>query len=395
VTLVPGTLASDSGALGRGPGIASHDPGLISRDRGVISHHPNVISRDPGVLVLGGPTGTGKSELAAALASAIGGAVVSADSRQVYRGLEIGTAQPDAHQRARAPHFLVGFLSPAAEYSAGRYGDDARRTVASLRARGIPVVLCGGTGLYLRSALGGLFRELEPGPSSRDAAAGIRAGPIGEGAYRRGRRAALVRRWGREGADALHAELALVDPALASRLHPGDRQRVLRGLSFHAESGRPLSRAWSGDAVAGASMQECVPGASRETPPIGEPGAGALRFRLELPIRELEQRIRARLEGMLRAGLVGEARALQERYGDDPPASLNAVGYPELFRHFRGGVSLDEALGRILLRTRQYAKRQRTWFRHQDDYRGLPAGEGALDLLRHAWLERLPDLAPR
>ncbi len=350
------------------------------------------LARDPGVLVLGGPTAAGKSEIAAELARRLGGAVVCADSRQVYRGLEIGTAQPDLRLRGLSPHFLAGFLSPEAGYSAGRYGDDARRVIGALRARGVPVLLCGGTGLYLRAALGGLFRE-EP---LRSSAADLGAAPLPDRAApaRAGRvpRAALTGRWEKEGGAALHAELARLDPALARRVHPGDRQRVLRGLAFHAATGGRLSRAWE-EGVTGCSGTphdgaRCRPNG---TPASGEreTGPGALRFRLELSARELEVRIHARLESMLRAGLMGEARALHDRYGDDPPASLNAVGYSELFRHFEGKVSLDTALARIQLRTRQYAKRQRTWFRRQDGYLPLPAGEDALEALLAAWRARL------
>jgi tRNA dimethylallyltransferase len=344
---------------------------------------------DLGVLVLGGPTAGGKSEVAAELAHSVGGAVVSGDSRQLYRGLEIGTAQPDAALRERAPHFLVGFLSPAAEYSAGSFAEDVRRVVWALRRRRTPVVLCGGTGLYLRAALGGVFRE----PARARSAAGAApsrsercSGAVGTRA-RRAVRAALEARWQREGAQALHAELARVDPFLARRLHPHDRQRVLRGLEFHAARGMPLSEAWT--EIASGSRERDPLASSME--PAQLDAAAALRvaprYRLELPAAELEARIEARLEGMLRRGLLEEARELFECYGDDPPRSLDAVGYPELFRHFRGETDLEETLRSILLRTRRYAKRQRTWFRHQDGYQPVRAGESAVPILLRAWRE--------
>jgi tRNA dimethylallyltransferase len=338
------------------------------------------LARDPGVLILGGATATGKSSLAADLARAVGGAVVSADSRQVYRGLEIGTAQPDERLRALAPHFLIGFLSPAADYSAGRYGADARRVTAALRRRGLPVVLCGGTGLYLRAALGGLFRE-------RARRIGARAVPgsgpleaVGESVARGERRAALARRWEREGPAALHAELSRIDPPLAHRVQTRDRQRVLRGLAFHAETGERLSASWVPQRAEGRCPSEAAePDGSR----------GALRFALTLPVRVLESRIRERLERMLETGLLEEGRSLHGRYAERPPTSLTAVGYPELFRYFEGEASLEEARGRMLVRTRQYAKRQRTWFRNQDGYRSLSAGEEALAIMLDAWRERL------
>lgn len=328
-----------------------------------------------GVLVLAGPTATGKSELAAELARVVGGEVVSADSRQVYRGLEVGTAQPDARLRARVPHRLVGFLSPAARYTAGDYGADARRVLAALAARGRPAVLCGGTGLYLRAVLEGA-----PGP-------GLERGPdLANGrppaaAARRERRTALASRWVTEGAQALHAELAKIDPALAVRVHPRDRQRVLRGLEFHAAQGRALSTAWRTQRVA----------AVRRTRGAGEESRGgaarAHRFRLEVTAEELDRRIARRLETMLERGLLDEARALFARYGAEPPVSLSAVGYPELFAHFRGEVDLAGALERIRRRTRQYAKRQRTWFRNQDGYVPVAADERAFAVVLAAWRE--------
>ncbi|MBA2565621.1 MAG: tRNA (adenosine(37)-N6)-dimethylallyltransferase MiaA [Gemmatimonadetes bacterium] len=315
--------------------------------------------------MVGGATATGKSEVAAELAAELGGVVISADSRQVYRGLEIGTAQPHARLRELAPHRLVGFLSPAASYSAGQYGDDARRVLAILAAAGRPAVLCGGTGLYIRAALRGL------------------AGPHAPPRERRNRREALARRWAVEGAEAMHAELARVDPGLATRIHSHDRQRVLRGLEFYAEHAMPLSAAWR---EAGFSATEERPRGNGVAPaPIA-----SLRYRLELSGAELDRRIAERLAVMLREGLVEEARALRARYGDDTPRSLEAVGYAELFAHFRGEVRLDEALERIRVRTRRYAKRQRTWFRNQDDYAPVPAERCACSAILSAWRKSQP-----
>jgi tRNA dimethylallyltransferase len=189
---------------------------------------------------------------------------------------------------------------------------------------------------------------------------------VGESVARGERRAALARRWEREGPAALHAELSRIDPPLAHRVQTRDRQRVLRGLAFHAETGERLSASWVPQRAEGRCPSEAAePDGSR----------GALRFALTLPVRVLESRIRERLERMLETGLLEEGRSLHGRYAERPPTSLTAVGYPELFRYFEGEASLEEARGRMLVRTRQYAKRQRTWFRNQDGYRSLSAGE--------------------
>jgi tRNA dimethylallyltransferase len=300
--------------------------------------------------VIGGPTASGKSALAAEIAAAVGGAVVSADSRQAYRGLAIGSAQPGAELLRAAPHHLLAFLSPRAAYGAGDYGADARRVVAALAARGVPAVLCGGTGLWLRAAVHG----------SPPDEGGARP-PL---AARRRRRAGLAERWSREGALALHAELARVDPRLAARLHPADRQRVLRGLEYHAERGAPLSASWRASAAG---------------------LAGAVLVRLELPTPELDRRIAARLEAMLSAGFLDEARRLRARYGDDPPPALTALGYRELFEALRGERSPDGALEAVRVRTRRYAKRQRTWFRRQDGYEPVPADGRAASTILERW----------
>jgi tRNA dimethylallyltransferase len=258
--------------------------------------------------------------------------------------------------------------------------------ITALRGRGAPVVLTGGTGLYLRAALGGLFGEPEPDAPPHEASAAELTGT------RRLVRSTLARRWEAEGAEALHAELARVDPGLARALHPRDRQRVLRGLEFHAASGRPLSvarrTATSSRSVA---LEKPAPRADRAAAPAPRGEAlRALRIRLELDPEANDLRIARRVERMLEAGLLEEGRALLDRYGGALPPGSSALGYPEVLRHLRGELSLDEGLRGIVTRTRQYAKRQRTWFRHQDAYEPVPAGERAFFHILAAWRERLP-----
>lgn len=278
----------------------------------------------PAILLMG-PTGAGKTDVAVELASALPVEIVSVDSAMVYRGMDIGTAKPDAATRARAPHHLVDILDPAERYSAGRFLADVRAVAEGIAARGRVPLLVGGTMLYFRAFQSGLA-ELPP------------ADP----AVRRD----IDARAAREGWAALHAELARLDPQAAARIEPADRQRIQRALEIVALTGRPASEGW------------------REPLRTGE-RAGDLKIALAPADRTaMAARIEKRFLRMMELGFLDEVRRLYERgdLGPDLP-SMRSVGYRQLWEHLAGDTSLDAAVGRAITATRQLAKRQLTWLR--------------------------------
>lgn len=297
---------------------------------------------EPRVVAVVGATATGKTDLAEALAETLGGEVVCADSRQVFRELEIGTGKPSPAQRAARPHHLFGALALGERPSAGWYAAAAGAVCGAIRSRGRTPVLVGGSGLWLRAAQHGLSGEPPHDPSVRQR---------------------LQADCARLGPEALHARLALVDPATAARLKPRDRQRVTRALEVHEASGRPLS--WWHERR-------------------GEPAvAGEWRiFELAVAPEALAGRIRRRTAWMLDSGLLEETAKLVAAGLEPALRTLRAVGYDEALDVLAGRLSRDEAAARIDLRTRQLAKRQRTWFRHQVEAVRLDATEpGTRDLL--------------
>lgn len=275
-------------------------------------------------VLIAGPTASGKSAAALALAQELGGAIINADSMQVYRELRVLTARPTPEAEARVPHFLYGHVSASERYSVGRYQDQAARALRQVRERGLLPIFVGGTGLYFGVLTEGLS-PIPPVPASV--------------------RADVRRRFEALGRDAFFADLAQRDEATAAKLRPSDTQRVLRAADVLEATGRPLSE-WqesSGDAV----LQGCR----------------LARFVLSPPREMLLERIDARLKAMVEQGILDEARVL---VGLDPslPAA-KALGVPELVRHLAGEVTLSEALEAVRIATRQYAKRQQTWFRNR------------------------------
>ncbi|PWR24302.1 tRNA (adenosine(37)-N6)-dimethylallyltransferase MiaA [Zavarzinia aquatilis] len=275
-------------------------------------------------VLIAGPTASGKSGLALALAARLGGVIVNADSMQVYDGLHILTARPAPADEAKVPHRLYGVLPPTEACSAARWQALATAEIAAIHGEGRPAIVVGGTGLYFHALVNGLsdIPAIDPG---------IRAG--------------LVARLAREGAPALHAELAGVDADLAARLKPGDSQRILRGLEVHQGTGRPLS-----------SWQARAPEAAADL--------GDLHRLVVAPPRPLLLgRIRQRLEAMAQSGAIAEARAFAARDLDPLLPAAKAIGLRPFAAHAAGQLSLDEAIGQADIETRQYAKRQMTWAR--------------------------------
>lgn len=284
----------------------------------------SALELDPAILLLG-PTGAGKTELAVALAARFPLGIISVDSALVYRGLDIGTAKPARELRARVPHHLIDIADPAERYSVGRFLTDAGSALAAVRAAGRVPLLVGGTMLYFRALQSGLA-PLPP------ADAGLRT--------------ELDARAAREGWPALHAELAARDPAAAARIQPGDRQRIQRALEVILLTGEPLSSR---------QRQDLRGGSAR----------GTLKLVLAPGDRvALAERLAARFHAMMAAGFLDEVRGLYWR-GDldaDLPA-IRSVGYRQLWGHLAGRCRLDQAVEQGIVATRQLARRQLTWLR--------------------------------
>jgi tRNA dimethylallyltransferase len=285
-------------------------------------------------LVVTGPTATGKTALALELAVRLAGEIISMDSRQVFRGMDIGTAKATPAQRARVPHHGLDLVDPDERYNAGRFATDARRWIAGIRDRGRVPILAGGTGFFLRA---------------------LTHPPFAEPALPAARRGALEAHLATLPDHELLRWLEALDPAAAGRLRAaGGRQRRLRALEVPLLTGWPLSW-WHAHA-----------------PPRERP-LDPLVFVLELPGAELARRIDRRVDEMAAAGLVPEVQGLLERFGAAAPG-MSATGYRELVPHLAGEIDLETALDDVRRATRRYARRQRTWFRHQ-----LPATPVRLD----------------
>jgi tRNA dimethylallyltransferase len=284
-----------------------------------------VVSRSD-VILIAGPTASGKSALALALAEKLGGAIINADSMQVYRDLRIITARPTPEEEARVPHRLYGHVDAAENFSVGRWCVEVATTLAATRRAARAAIIVGGTGLYFNALTRGLS-EVPPIPAEI--------------------RAAVRARLTRNGVTALHSELARQDAAAAARLRPGDRARITRALEVVLATGRSLLEWHEGG-----------------KPAVLDPALAARIFLM--PEREeLFRRIDARFDAMLAAGALEEVRALAARDLDAELPAMKAHGVPWLIRHLRGEISVPEAAEGAKRDTRQYTKRQLTWFRNQ------------------------------
>jgi tRNA dimethylallyltransferase len=282
--------------------------------------------RRPGTILIAGPTASGKSALALAVAERHGGVIVNADSMQVYRDLRIITARPSVAEEARVPHRLYGHVDAAENYSVGRWCQDVRAVLQDVRRDGRLPILVGGTGLYFKALTQGLS-AIPPTPA--DVRAAVRA------------------RCDAEGVAALHAELARRDPAMAARLKPGDGMRIARALEVLEATGRSLAD-WHRDGL----------------PAILDPDE-ALKIFLVVDRAELYRRIDGRFDAMLAAGALDEVKGLAARSLDPLLPGMKAHGVPWLRRHLAGEISLEAAAAGGKQDTRRYTKRQATWFRNQ------------------------------
>ena len=282
---------------------------------------PRPAGPKPRVAALVGPTAVGKTAVALALARSLGAEIVNADSLQVYRELDIGTAKPSLEERGQAAHHLIDVADPTEMYDAARFCREGREVLDDLRRRGAPPLVVGGTGLYLKALLRGLFAEGEPAPGVREE----------------------VRRELEDlGLAALYQRLEQLDPATAARLHPHDTYRIVRALEVVAATGRPLSEFIEAHRFKDAPYE-------------------VLKLGLEVDREELYRRIELRVEVMLEQGWLDEVEGLLTRY---PPTlkPLQALGYRHLINFLTGRWSWDEALTLLTRDTRRYAKRQLTWF---------------------------------
>jgi tRNA dimethylallyltransferase len=284
---------------------------------------PDRTTRVDAVLIAG-PTGSGKSELAARIAGETGGAIVNADSMQVYEDLRVLTARPDAAELARATHHLYGFVDGAEAYSAGRYGIDVARTLQKLKSTGVLPIIVGGTGLYFRVLLQGL----SPIPAiSADVRAHWRAEAI------------------RLGAEKLHEVLQQRDAEMASRLVPTDPQRIVRALEVLEETGQSLA------------VWQRLPG----VPIVSE--RRVVRLVVDLPREEIYERCDRRFDVMLENGGLEEVSALMGRELSPELPIMRAVGVPPLMALLRGELGKEAAVARSKQETRHYVKRQLTWLK--------------------------------
>jgi tRNA dimethylallyltransferase len=277
-----------------------------------------------GLIAVVGPTATGKTALAIALAQRLGGEIVGADSRQVYRHMDIGTAKPTAEERALAPHHLVDVVGPDQEFSLAQYLEQAIAALEDVWSRGKQPLLVGGSGQYVWALLEGW--RVPRLPPQREL------------------RRELEARAARQGAEALHRELAQVDPKAAARIDPRNVRRVIRALEVHKATGRPISY-WQ-----------------EKGPPPWE----VLILGLTCPRRELYERIDARVDGMMEAGLVDEVRGLLAMGYDPSLASMSGIGYKQICQHLAGELDLATAEARIKTATHRLARHQYTWFRLDD-----------------------------
>ncbi|HEY65688.1 MAG TPA: tRNA (adenosine(37)-N6)-dimethylallyltransferase MiaA [Caldilineae bacterium] len=282
------------------------------------------MSARPPLIAIVGPTAVGKTALSLDLAEAIDGEIVSADSRQIYRYMDIGTAKPTPAERARVPHHLLDVVDPDQTLTLAQYQRMAYAAIEEIHRRGRVPLLVGGTGLYVRAVLEGLrIPEVPPQPELR---------------------AQLQAEAAEKGAQALHDRLAALDPVAAARIDPRNVRRVIRALEVCLVTGRPISE-----------LQQASP-----------PPYRILRVGLTRPRAELYARIDARVDAMIEAGLVGEVRSLLARgYGPDLPA-MSGLGYRQICRYLAGEVTLEEAVREIKRKTRRFVHQQQTWFRPDD-----------------------------
>jgi tRNA dimethylallyltransferase len=293
-----------------------------------MARHPSTPA-DPLLVVILGPTASGKSALAISLAEQFSGEIVSCDSVAVYRHFEIGTAKPSREDRARVPHHLIDVVEPGEAFTAGEYARQARVALSETIRRGHLPIVVGGSGLYLRALLEGLF----PGPQRSDEL-----------------RERLRVRSSERDSGYLHRVLCRLDPEAASKIHANDQPKLIRAIEVCMATRAPMSELWQ----------------ERGRDPLR--GFRILRIGLNPPREKLYDRINVRAAQMFDDGLVAETQALLQRFGDAHEVTpMHSLGYEQVLQHLRGELSLAQAIAAAQQGHRNYAKRQMTWFRREPD----------------------------
>jgi tRNA dimethylallyltransferase len=287
-------------------------------------------------LILAGPTASGKTELGLEIAERVNAEIISMDSMALYRGMDIGTAKPAREARRRVRHHLIDVLDPWESASVAWWLEQAARCCQEIESRGKRVLFVGGTPLYLKALLRGLFDGPPANPELRQR---------------------LTQQWERDGHQALHRRLAEVDPVSASRLHPHDARRVVRALEVWELTRRPIS-AW---------QQQWKPEMDAKIDPR-EASADRCLW-LDVPREELYERINARVRAMVNGGWIDEAKRLLDLSRPLSRESRQALGYKEIFAHLERHVDLEQTIQQIQTRCRNFAKRQVSWFRHLPECR--------------------------
>ena len=286
----------------------------------------------PRVIVIAGPTASGKSSLSVNLASATGGEIVNADSMQVYRGMDIGTAKPTREERKGIPHHLLDIVEPDEEFNAAIYRSTALEAIDDIIRRDRTCLITGGTGLYIKALLGGL----------------VHCPPVDEGL-----RASLREELSQYGPEGLYKRLMNLDPDSAKKIHPNDGIRITRALEI-------------------ISLTDTLPSDLNRGHGFGENALHVLKIYLEVDREELYKRIDERTEAMVESGLVEETRDLLEKGYSPDLKSMNAIGYRHMVNFLKGKWSFEEACRLLKRDTRRYAKRQMTWFRADSDAVWIP-----------------------
>jgi len=295
------------------------------------------------LVTIEGPTASGKSALALQLVNSLGSGIVSADSRQIYRGMDIGTAKPSRQEQKAVRHHLIDIIDPSQSYDAGSFIRDARSVIAQYRAQGLIPVICGGTGLYIRSLLEGIC-ALPPIAAEYKQRLLAR---LNQASTPEDRQRLLQE---------MHNELYRVDPEFAAQVSSRDSQRIIRGLEVFEATGLPLSQHWRLQKGPDTSLRDNSPAESYK----------AFRILISPPREQLYERINLRMEQMLHDGLLEEIKGLLERGYDWHSPGLNSLGYKEFKPYFENAATLEQAQAMAAQHSRNYAKRQITWYRKVD-----------------------------